>query len=175
MPEVVRITPSHTAIYKQVRLAALQDSPTAFGSTYARESAFTDDVWLQRSTGLDGPDRTGFIALEANAPCGLVGCYRDEQDTSLAHVISMWVAPSHRGTGLGWTLLSAIDDWARPRQIKTLRLMVTSQNHAAIALYQRFGFTHTGRTEPYPNDSSLVELEMIRPVGHPESSASSNL
>jgi len=142
----------------------LQDSPSAFGSTYARESAFTSEVWLQRSTGLDGANRTAFIALETESPCGLVGCYRDQQDSSTAHVIAMWVAPSHRGTGLGWTLLSAIDNWASSHKIKTLQLMVTNHNHAAIALYERFGFAFTGRTEPYPNDPALLELEMIRPA-----------
>ena len=169
MPVVVPITPTLAEQYKQVRLTALQDSPTAFGSTYARESAFTNETWLQRATSLDGVHRIGFIAFEAATPCGLVACFRDERDPTLAHVISMWVAPSHRGTGLGWSLLSAIHDWASTHEIKTLRLMVTSQNQAAIALYQRFGFILTGRTEPYPHDPLLLELEMTRPVTPPVS------
>ena len=30
----------------------------------------------------------------------------------------------------------------------------------AIHFYERLGFALTGRTEPYPNDPSLKELEM---------------
>jgi ribosomal protein S18 acetylase RimI-like enzyme len=36
------------AKYKAFRLLALQLSPKSFGSTHAREAAFTDDVWVSR-------------------------------------------------------------------------------------------------------------------------------
>ena len=29
-------------------------------------------------------------------------------------------------------------------------------------VYEQLGFACTGRIEPYPNDASLVELEMLR-------------
>jgi len=35
--------------YKTVRLRALKDTPTAFGSTYAKESALSDADWLSES------------------------------------------------------------------------------------------------------------------------------
>jgi ribosomal protein S18 acetylase RimI-like enzyme len=38
--------------------------------------------------------------------------------------------------------------------------MVTADNSAAIAFYERNGFSFTGKTEPYPNDPSLLEREM---------------
>jgi ribosomal protein S18 acetylase RimI-like enzyme len=42
--------------------------------------------------------------------------------------------------------------------------MVTSVNEPAMRFYERLGFTRTGHTEPYPNDSSVLEYEMSRPV-----------
>jgi ribosomal protein S18 acetylase RimI-like enzyme len=36
--------------YKHIRLMGLQLSPSAFGSNYAREAAFTDDIWVRRIT-----------------------------------------------------------------------------------------------------------------------------
>jgi ribosomal protein S18 acetylase RimI-like enzyme len=45
-----------------------------------------------------------------------------------------------------------------------LQLMVTSINEPAIGFYERLGFTRTGRTEPYPNDPTVIEYEMSRPI-----------
>ncbi|KAH7031597.1 uncharacterized protein B0I36DRAFT_324262 [Microdochium trichocladiopsis] len=45
---------------KPFRLAALQHDPDAFGSDYAREVAFTDEVWLSR---LHNPLAKTFVAV----------------------------------------------------------------------------------------------------------------
>ena len=164
MPTLVPITRELVGIYKQVRLRALQDSPSAFCSTYARESLLTDEDWLNRTLGLDGKKKIGFLAMDADEPCGLVACFRDETDSSLAHVISMWVAPSHRGTGVSASLIDAVRGWAKSRGVARLQLMVTSKNDRAIAFYQRYGFVKTGRTGLYPNDPALFEFEMVRPT-----------
>ena len=42
------ITPALTATFKDVRLRALLDSPSAFGSTYAGEAQLSDADWEQR-------------------------------------------------------------------------------------------------------------------------------
>ncbi len=162
MREIVPITGELAAVYRQVRLTALRDAPSAFGSTYAREVLFTEEEWLQRAGNLDKDRKIGFIAMDAGEPCGLIGCLADEQDSSRADVVSMWVAPSHRRTGLSSALLDAVRAWAVSRNIATLQLMVTSNNYAAIAFYERYGFVKTGRTEPYSNDPALLELEMVR-------------
>jgi ribosomal protein S18 acetylase RimI-like enzyme len=52
--------------------------------------------------------------------------------------------------------------WARSRGAAAMVLLVTSNNHAAIAFYEQLGFKRTGRTEPYPNDPNLVEYEMLK-------------
>ena len=162
MPTLVPITPVLASLYKQVRLRALQDAPSAFGSTYAREIQLTDEDWHNRATSLDGSHRIGFLALDADEPCGLVLCFRDEHDSPQAEVLSMWVAPSHRRTGLSSALLDAIRHWAAPHGTTTLRLMVVSNNTAALAFYERYGFKKTGCTNPYPNNPTLVEFEMVR-------------
>ncbi|KAG9315975.1 hypothetical protein JVU11DRAFT_3632 [Chiua virens] len=53
------ISSSHLAAYKTLRLTSLQVDPQAFGSNYARELAFTDDVWRQR---IDSPCKRTFVA-----------------------------------------------------------------------------------------------------------------
>lgn len=160
-PHIVPITPDLAASYRDVRLRALQDTPSAFGSTYAREVLLTDADWRQRSANLDGIHKTGFLAIEAGAPCGLVACFRDEHDATRAELISMWVAPSHRGSGLSAALIDAVRTWAAAHHIQTLKLLVVSNNTPAIAFYHRYGFLKSGRTQPYPNDPAILELEML--------------
>lgn len=147
-------------VFKAVRLRALQESPTAFGSTYAREVEFPDAEWLKRASNMNGERRVGFLAMENEVACGIIGAFVDEYDADKAQIVSMWVAPEFRRSGIGSALIDAIKGWSRARRVRTLLLMVTSCNQTAIEFYKRCGFTMTGNTSPYPNDSSLLEYEM---------------
>jgi ribosomal protein S18 acetylase RimI-like enzyme len=153
------------ANYKAVRLRALQDTPSAFGSTYARESQFTESEWQQRTANLCTPHSIGYLAHHQEEYCGIAAAFFKEQNPQHAELVSMWVAPEHRHTGTGRLLVEAIESWARKTGAYTLQLMVTSNNLSAIAFYQRLGFTPTGRTEPYPNDPTLIEYEMSKTLG----------
>ena len=158
------ITLLNLAIFRDVRLRALQDAPLAFGSTYARESQFSDEEWLQRVTRWNGERGIGFLAMVGGYGCGIAGSLLDEEDGRRAHLISMWTAPTHRKCGIGRRLVSEIAGWARLRGADALQLMVTSSNEPAMLFYQQLGFSRTGRTEPYPNDPALLEYEMSRPI-----------
>jgi ribosomal protein S18 acetylase RimI-like enzyme len=70
----------------------------------------------------------------------------------------------HRQRGIGRLLVNELLEWARLRGARTLQLMVTSNNEAAILYYQRLGFALTGRTERYANDPALIEYEMSRRI-----------
>jgi ribosomal protein S18 acetylase RimI-like enzyme len=160
VPVIEQISAENLLAFKAVRLRALQDSPSAFGSTYARESQFPDAEWLKRAERWSGDTGVGYLAMELQIPCGIAGAFLDEHNPAQVHLISMWVAPTHRRTGLGRALVGAVQAWARMRGGHTLQLMVTSNNFAAIEFYKRIGFSMTGRTEPYPNDPALIEYEM---------------
>jgi ribosomal protein S18 acetylase RimI-like enzyme len=159
-----QITPQIALHYKAVRLRALKDSPSAFGSTYLKESQFTDEEWDTRARNLTGERAVAYLALDNEEYCGIAGCFRNKQDSLNADLVSMWVAPESRRTGVGRLLVDAIAAWAIDRGAQNLHLMVTSSNHAAIEFYKRNGFSMTGRTEPYPNDPKLIEYEMSRPL-----------
>lgn len=142
-------------------MRALLDSPTAFGSTYVDESQVSDAQWRRRAAKCAAEGYAGFLAMDGQTACGIVRATPDEQDSSVAWVESMWVAPTYRRTGVGRLLVNTILAWARGRRIRTLKLSVTSNNEPAIRFYRSFGFASTGRTEPYPNDPALVECEML--------------
>jgi ribosomal protein S18 acetylase RimI-like enzyme len=158
------ITPQNVSIFKATRLRALQDTPSAFGATYARESLLTEADWVERAARWNGERSILYLAMDSGAAAGIAGSYLDQEEATRAHLISMWTAPISRQQGIGRLLVDEIIGWARRRSALTLHLMVTSCNDSAIAFYQRLGFVFTGRTEPYPNDPALIEYEMSLPI-----------
>jgi ribosomal protein S18 acetylase RimI-like enzyme len=158
------ITPQDAMLFKAVRLRALQDTPSAFGSTFARESQLSDAEWLNRAANWSGELRIMLLAMDGNEACGIAGSYVNPNDATRAQLISMWTAPTHRQRGIGRLLIKEVLAWARQRNVRTLQLMVTSSNETAIRFYEGLGFARTGRTEPYPNDPALIEYEMSRLV-----------
>jgi ribosomal protein S18 acetylase RimI-like enzyme len=156
------ITAQNVPLFREVRLCALRDTPSAFGSTYEKELQLTDADWLERALRWNGEKGIGFLAMDGSVGCGIAGSFLDEDDRTRAHLISMWTAPTHRQQGVGRLLVNEIAIWARLRGADLLRLMVTSSNDAAMLFYERLGFARTGRTEPYPNDARLIEYEMCR-------------
>jgi GNAT superfamily N-acetyltransferase len=103
----------------------------------------------------------GFLAMDGETPCGIVGSFLDQNDRTQAQLIAMW---TDRQRGIGRLLVKGVLSWAHRRNAGTLLLMVTSNNEPAIRFYERLGFTRTGRTEPYPNDPAIIEYEMSRPA-----------
>lgn len=156
--------------FKTTRLAALRDTPTAFGSTYEKESQLTDADWLARVRQWNGERSLACLAWDRETPCGIVAAFLDQQQADKAHLVSMWVAPTHRHRGAGRSLVSFVIEWGRQQQAGSLLLMVTSNNDPAMKFYNSLGFELTGQTAPYPNDPALFELEMKR-VLTPASSA----
>ena len=159
---VTPITLTNLPTFKETRLRALQDAPSAFGSTYTRESQLKDEEWKTRVTRWDGEAGVGFLAFDEAIACGIAGSYLTPNDPSRAHLISIWTAPSHRQRGIGRMLVDEVAAWARRRGAAALHLLVTSTNADATLFYQHLGFVRTGRTKPYPNDPALVEYEMAR-------------
>jgi ribosomal protein S18 acetylase RimI-like enzyme len=54
------------------------------------------------------------------------------------------VRPELEGRGLGTSLLHAAFDWGRAMGGRSIILNVRAENHRAIGLYRRCGFTDTG-------------------------------
>ncbi len=167
MVTLVAVARRNAMTFKDVRLRALQDSPGAFGSTYAKESQLTDPEWIKHAAERDGANSTTYLAMDGDISCGIVAGFLDKLDNTRAHLVSMWVAPDQRRLGVGRLLVDGVLNWARARKVHILLLMVTCNNNSAIDFYERIGFKKTGRTEPYPNDCALFEYEMSRLIQAP--------
>jgi RimJ/RimL family protein N-acetyltransferase len=139
------LTGDDAMAYQALRLAALQESPTSFSSSYEEERARTVaqvEAFLAGSS-----ERIVFGAFSEKELVGVCGLGR-EQNLKQRHVgfiRSMYVAPDFRERGIGSKLLQAALDQATAwPEIEQLTLAVTATNTAAVALYERFGFIPFG-------------------------------
>lgn len=162
MIRLVRVGAEQAALWKTARLTALADTPWAFGSTLAREQAFTDQQWLERAARMTSSDSTGYLAVDGENVCGIIAAFLDPDSPEQANLVSMWVAERYRRQGVGALLVDAVLKWAAAAGLKRVQLMVTSRNTSAERFYEQLGFSRTGRTEPYPNDPGMIEHEMTR-------------
>jgi GNAT superfamily N-acetyltransferase len=78
----------------------------------------------------------------------------------------LWVRPAARGQGVAKGLVRAVVDWARDHQAARVHLWLTKTNDQALLLYQRWGFTLTGESQPLPSNPKLTEIGMARPLNH---------
>jgi len=130
------ITPENAFVFKTVRLSALKDAPHAFRATYAKESEFADAEWLQRAEQMNGQRAAGFLAMDGDQACGIVGSFLESNDRTRVQLVSMWTAPTPRHRGIGRRLVNEVLRWAHLRGAHTLLLMVTSNNEPAIRFYE---------------------------------------
>ena len=157
---VRRVEVGDVDAYRRVRLGALQESPSAFGSTHERESRMTDDEWQRRvAAGAGAHDRATFLAFDGDDVVGVVGIFGD-LDPTTPQLVSMWTAPTVRRLGVGRDLVDAALAWARTAGATAVELWVTTGNDPAQRLYESFGFAEIGVTQPHPNDPCASETRM---------------
>lgn len=123
--------------WREVRLAALFDSPSAFESTYEQWVSAPESQWRGRlsSVGLN------LIAEEVGSEPKSLGMASGVLDAggSTAELVAMWVEPSARGRGVADALIERVAMWARGLTSE-LWLAITPGNDRAMAVYRRHGF-----------------------------------
>lgn len=169
MPIAVRrAVPEEWEALKEVRLAALRDSPDAFGSTYEREARADESTWRGWITG-EGWDGavTTFVAEEEGRLFGMATAHRPDDEQATVWMFAMWVRSESRGRGIGRALVEAVVDHARSLGAEVVMLRVTEGNAAATGLYASCGFIGTpDPPEPLRDGSALTTRAMWLPLGH---------
>jgi GNAT superfamily N-acetyltransferase len=158
---VRRIRPDEGETLRTHRLAALRDTPSAFGSTYDSEVGRTLAEWTDRARlGADGRDRVTYLALLDRHVVGIVGGFRAAPDRPVVDLVSMWTAPAARRAGVGRALVASVVEWARDTGATAVELWVAHGNEPAQRLYESCGFVETGDVAPLPSDPCRDELRM---------------
>jgi ribosomal protein S18 acetylase RimI-like enzyme len=162
-------TPERWREVRALRLAALADTPDAFTATLADERDEPEAFWRQR---LQRTEITTLLARVGDEhggsrPAGLVAVGRSHDDPDLAGLYAVWVAPWGRGRGVGDALLETAIARAAAAGYPRIVLDVGDHNLAAIRLYDRHGFTPTGRTHALPPPRQhITEHERARDLTH---------
>lgn len=147
--------------YKQLRLAALIDSPSAFGSTYDAESMRTDVQWQNRLIkGIYSSTDIPLIAIVEEGVAGMAWGQVDKNKPEIAHLYQMWVHPDFRGQGIGFALLTKFKVWALHSNALSLHLEVSIDNASACHLYHSFGFADSGPLERLSHAANLTMQPM---------------
>jgi ribosomal protein S18 acetylase RimI-like enzyme len=158
---VVAVEPSLWQVNRAVRLAMLLDTPLAYGSTFEREIAFPDELWVERMA-----DSAGWLAFEDGLPVGSVTSFHaPDQPDDETYLVAMWVASHARGRGVADRLVAAVVEHARAAGLRRVTLDVADDNPRAIGCYERLGFTRTGRTGELPHQPTVTEFEMELVLG----------
>ena len=134
---VVPVTEENWRTYRDVRLAALLDTPRAFANTYAVSAAYSDESWLARLTSM-----RVFLAMVDDRPVGTVSIWHgaDQPDDEI-YLIGMWVSASAGQEGY-----------------ERVHLEVAQENLPAQRLYERHGFTPTGTSWDNPLYGGIKEI-----------------
>jgi len=163
MPSVIDIrtlSPDDWPVWRELRLAALAEAPDAFGSRLAdwQGDGDKEDRWCSR---LSIPGSHNIVAWLDDQPVGMASGVRTADD-DVVELISMWVALSGRGRGVGDALLHEVERWGCVVGARVLRLDVADGNGAAFGLYQRNGFSYTGELGDLMADGIRRERVMAK-------------
>lgn len=185
--EIRRLRPAEWAAVREVRLAALAESPAAFFSTLELEQAFDEQEWRRRlaETAYFGawedrpePRLTGMVVTFPEART-----HRAATDSAGAgepaaagagraaswHLVAMWVSPARRGQGIAGRLVAAVCDLARAEGAAQVALWVADGNPRAQALCRRLGFRLSGErgllraTDPDSGEARMTRDLRERP------------
>ncbi|KAL2693467.1 hypothetical protein Neosp_000027 [[Neocosmospora] mangrovei] len=157
--------PSLVNKYKALRLSALQQTPSAFSSTYEAESKLSDHDWMTR---LRNPSKDIFVVADSNdewvaqvtvygpvsaeaytlpPEAGQPPVTPDEEEEKW-QMLSLYVLPSHRGEGVAKLLCRKAIDHLRSLHHTAprirVRTMIAPDNQAACALFGSLGFSDAG-------------------------------
>jgi len=158
--KIRRLGVGDESVLREIRLRALLDSPSAYGSSYEREHQFVDDDWRNR---LARNDAVTLVSEQDDGMAiGLVTGAIDDDFADIGWLYSMWVNPAMRGNGVAGQLIDEIIAWSKLQNCTSIRLQVTDGNTSAERAYLKRGFRRTGTTIFRERDNaSEFEMELI--------------
>jgi RimJ/RimL family protein N-acetyltransferase len=137
--------PDDAKAYFALRLHGLQDTPYAFGSSYADEVGMAEDEILRRVT--PSIRKCIFGAFADGNLVGIVGILQEEGSNQRhkGFIHGMFVVAEFRKAGVGRRLMQAALDFGFGiPEIRQINLGVAEMNTPARRLYESLGFVPFG-------------------------------
>lgn len=157
------LTEDEWETYREVRLAALEESPDAFVASHDDEAAEPEQFWrdrMERSHRLlaeaDG-DKVGVVSI-GGAP--------EESSPDVGQLFGLWVDPEWRGRSVAATLVREAAAYGRDQGLRRLFYWVGTDNARGVAFASSFGFRPTDRRRPMRvQGDSEEEIAMVLALG----------
>jgi len=128
------------------RLESLVAEPFAFGKSADEHRAMPLETVAGRFR--DAPGTSLYLgAFDDARLVGMATFIREEgaKHRHRGHIYGVYVAPSHRGRGIGRALIGRVIELARQDpSLEQILLAVAATQHAARRMYQSFGFEKYG-------------------------------
>jgi ribosomal protein S18 acetylase RimI-like enzyme len=142
--KIIQLLPDDWELFRDIRLEALQEDPSAFAGTYAEDIKTKEELWRDRIKNM-------WFAVVDSQVVGMAGLLRDTGLASnhRAHLISCYVKPLFRSRGIGRDLVKHVQEYAVTQGIRKIYLHVTSLQEKAIKLYECLGFNKVGLLKEY--------------------------
>jgi len=146
----------------RLREMTWQDIPVLAGLD---RKLFADDAWDEPTwwAELAGrPRRDYVVAVEGERVLGYAGL---DHGPDVSDVMTIAVAPGHRGRGVGDELMTELTRRGTGAGAGALMLEVRADNAAALRLYERHGFEQVGVRRRYYQPGDVDAVIMRRRVG----------
>jgi ribosomal protein S18 acetylase RimI-like enzyme len=127
--------------FKSLRLEALQNDPLAFGSSYEEEINFTEDVWKKRISNT-------LFACHVDNPVGMISFVIPQKikQNHIAEIFGVFVKVDFRNKKIGKQLIeAALDLIKQNKNVRKIKLTVTTVRESAVKLYSQSGFEIVGK------------------------------
>ena len=146
---------------REVRLAALKESPNSFGAKFEILKDRPDNYWQQ--------------VLKASSWClvsadgkdiGLLAVDRADKDrNSDCWLSSWWIDPRYRGQGISKLMAQWVYELCEKNGWEKIGLGVWPDNKAAIAVYVKLGFVAADNLLASRSIPGLMYLPMYKSIG----------
>ena len=149
--------PDEWALYKAIRLRALQADPDVFGSGYNEMAVKPDIYWQER---LKNPEHGLFGIFHGKTLIGMTGVYIEDK-TSQAWLGSSWLEKEWRNKGLSARLFEARVKWAQQHPaLKSMLVAHRERNISSKKAILKYGFQFD-RTDDMTWPDGTTEPEFI--------------
>ncbi len=128
------------------------------GDAYALSLYPPDSCYMLNMDELGEPNVTVFVARDAQARALGMAALVNRGD-STGELKRLYVDEAGRGQGIATAVMDALEAAAHEQGIRTLQLETGPKQLAAIALYERRGYTHIPNFGPYVGDEFSVCME----------------
>lgn len=151
--------------YRDLRLEALKNAPTAFEASPEEYTDKKDDYWYKKLKNYQRQEEIILFAEDNGQLIGIVGVDFNSQikRKHAVTIVGTYVKPKYQGQGIASMLVEAIlkEIGHKPGVVK-IDLDVNTENPAGIKLYEKFGFKIVGtyQKELYVNGKYYDYFEM---------------